>query len=137
MKKKSIICLVLVLVLACMALTACGGGSGEKADPTLESWMAEHPEEMDEVEVEEGMEVSFEGNNLIYKYDLSTLDGVTEETANSDVLIDALKDGLANEEETFKGVASDLEEETGITGISVTVIYTFGETVLVEQTFTN
>ena len=99
--------------------------------------MAEHPEEMDEVEVEEGMEVSFEGNNLIYKYDISTLDGVTEETANSDVLIDALKEGLANEEETFKGVASDLEEETGITGISVTVIYTFGETVLVEQTFTN
>jgi hypothetical protein len=134
MKKKSIICLVLVLALACLALTACGG---EKADPTLESWMAEHPEEMDEVEVEEGMEVSFEGNNLIYKYDISTLDGVTEETANSDVLIEALKDGLANEEETFKGVASDLEGETGITGISVTVIYTFGETVLVEQTFTN
>ena len=131
--KKSIILLV-VLMVACLALTACGGGGSAKAEPTLESWMAEHPEEMDDVEVEEGMEVSFDENTLIYKYDLSVLD-LDEETAKSDVLIDALKDGLAQEADTFNNVASSLESETGIDGITVRVIYTFKDTVLVEQTF--
>lgn len=132
MKKKSIILLV-VLMVACLALTACGGGA-TKADPTLESWMAEHPEEMDDVEIEEGMEVSFEENTLVYKYDLTVLE-IDEETATSDVLIEALEEGLAQEEDTFLGVADSLESETGIDGITVKVIYTYGDTVLVEKTF--
>ncbi len=138
MKKKSIIVLFVVLLVACLAMTACGGNGGSdtpKEEPTLESWMAEHPEEMDEVEVEEGMEVSFDKNNLIYTYDLSVLD-VDEETAKSETMIEALTEGLENESDTFLGIIDSLESETEITGITVTVIYTFKGDVLVEKTYT-
>ncbi len=145
MKKRSTICLLLVLVMACMALTACGGsgsnsGGSESTEPekevTLETWIADHPEEMDSVEIEDGMEVLFEGNNLIYKYDLIVLD-IDAETAKSDTMIEALTEALDEQADTFKGVASDLEEATEITGITVTVIYTYDGEVLVEKTFTN
>ena len=136
--KKSII-IFIILMVACLALTACGGGSTPASDntpdPTLESWMAEHPEEMEDVEEEEGMEILFEGNTLIYKYDITVL-GIDEETATSDEAIAIFEQGLDDQEETFKNVASSLEKQTGISGIEVKVVYTFGDTVLIEKTFT-
>ena len=137
MKKKSIICLLLVFLVACLMLTACGGSGGGTNEPeevTLESWMADHPEEMEQVEVEEGMEVSFDKNNLIYTYDLSVLD-VDEESAKSETMIEALTEGLEGATDTFNGIIDDLESETEITGITVTVIYTYKGTVLVEKTY--
>ena len=140
MKKKSIICLLLVFLVACLMLTACGGNGGgnggtdEPEEVTLESWMADHPEEMEQVEVEEGMEVSFDKNNLIYTYDLSVLD-VDEESAKSETMIEALTEGLEGATDTFNGIIDDLESETEITGITVTVIYTYKGTVLVEKTY--
>ncbi len=139
MKKKSIIVLFVVLLVACLAMTACGGNGGSdtpKEEPTLESWIAEHPEEMDEVEVQDGMEVSFDKNNLIYTYDISVIEGVTEENAKSETMIESLTEGLENESDTFMGIIDSLESETEITGITVTVIYTFKGDVLVEKTYT-
>ena len=136
MKKKSIICLLLVFLVACLMLTACGGGgSNEPEEVTLESWMADHPEEMDQVEVEDGMEVTFEKNTLVYTYDLSVLDGVDEATATSETMIEALTQGLEEADGTFMGIIDDLQEETEIEGISIKVVYTFHDTVLVEKTF--
>ena len=109
--------------------------ANEPEEVTLESWMADHPEEMEQVEVEEGMEVSFDKNNLIYTYDISVLDGVTEENASSETMIEALTEGLEGATDTFNGIIDDLESETEITGITVTVIYTYKGTVLVEKTF--
>lgn len=81
------------------------------------------------------MEVSFDNNNLIYTYYLSVLD-VDEETAKSETIIEALTDGLENESDTFLGIIDSLESETDLTGITVTVIYTFKGDVLVEKTYT-
>ena len=53
--KKSIICLLLLAV--CLALTACGGksnNSAAEAEPTLEKWMAEHPEQLKGVQSADG-----------------------------------------------------------------------------------
>ena len=139
--KKSIICLLLLLLAVCLALTACGGKSNNSAaepeEPTLEKWMAEHPEQLKGVQSADGLEYSFKKNTLIYKYDLSITNAqLSEEVAKSDIMKKALEDGITNGEDTFKGIIDNLEKNTGISGINVEIIYTWKDTVLVDRFIT-
>ena len=134
MKKKALMSLLLVFVMIMSLMaTAC------KSEPkTIEEYINNDKEAMQEVQDAAdtaGLTVSFSGNDVIYTYDLSTIDGATEEVLKSDIMIEQLTSALDSTGETFMGLCKQLEEESKIEGVHIVINYTYGDEVLVTKTF--
>ena len=161
MKKKSLLVLLFAFVLSvAMLMTACGGGQKESAKPddnvgkqeqqnaepetttaamTLEDYLNQHADIKQsaiQAAEEQGVAVEFKGNELIYYFDLSKIDGYTEELAKSESIIAALESALIDGKQTFGEVSRDMEKATGITGVVTVVQYAWGDEVLVNKSFT-
>lgn len=130
MKNRKLISgLIIVMVLA---MTVLFTGCGEPAN--LEEWInsdSEATETLENMSTDE-LDVTVEGNTLVYTYtypqviDASLTDAVTQQ----------LEDTIDNSAATFTSVADMLEEESGIDGISVKVVYLNGDgSELLNKTF--
>ena len=127
--RKLVTGLLIVMLLAMTTLfTACGGPAN------LEEWIASNSEAsatLEELSTNE-LEVTVEENTLVYTYtypqviDSSLVDAVSQQ-------LDAT---ITDNAATFTGLADTLEEESGISGITVKVIYLNGDgTELLNKTF--
>lgn len=119
MKKKTLLTsLLVILMMAVMIVfTGCGGGP-----ETLEEYInndAEAQEEIDALAESSGMEISIKGNTLtyVYSYDQAFDEAMIEQMAAQ---FESTMESMAS---TFEGVATTLEEETGIEDITVKVLY--------------
>ena len=85
MKKKGLISLLMAFVMSLSLMaTACNS-----APKTIEEYINNDKEAMEEVQDAadtSGLEVSFSENDVIYTYDLSKIDGATEEVIKSDMV---------------------------------------------------
>ena len=161
MKKKSLLVVLFAFVLCMgMLLTACGGGQKESAKPddnagkqeqqnvepetttaamTLEDYLNQH-EDIKQSAIqaaeEQGVTVVFKGNELYYYFDLSKVEGYTEELAKSEAIAEALDDALTKGKQTFGEVSRDMEKATGVTGVVTVVQYAWGDEILVSRSFT-
>ena len=142
MKKKSLIVMLIMAVLAAMCLTACG----EKEPPTLESYMNDHPDMQAEIDEQlgadelKGVTVEFSGNEMIYTYDMASRGDVTEEFAKSEEAKKLLDDGLANQADAFKSTANTVLQEvrtdgTEIEKVTIVVNYVYGDYQITTATF--
>ena len=105
---------------------------------TIEEYVKNDADAMEEVQSaadSAGLEVSFSGNDVIYTYDLSSLDGVTEDVIKSDLMIEQLTSALESTSDTFAGLCKELEEQSKIEGVQIVVNYTYGEETIVTKTF--
>ena len=84
---------------------------------------------------EAGMEVSIEGNMVVYSYDIAQIDSVTEEIALGENTRLSLMEGIAENKDTFNGIRTKLETETGIRNITIRVIYKYNGDILVTKDF--
>ena len=136
MKKKTLLLFLIATVISAMFFTACG-----KEEPlTLEKYCQEHPDvqaNIDEAMTGTNVVVEIRENEILYNFDLSKMDGYTEELVRSDAIISALDEALSAAGPTFGGIAKSIEESTEISGISTTVNYQWGDEVLVTKTFTS
>ena len=145
MKKKSLLALLMIMMLAsALFMTACGGsdssggGSGSAAPQTLEEYAKQNADvqkSIDEATAGSDVEVAIKGNEVIYTFELSKMEGYTEEVANDPEVVENLQSALNNAGSTFGGIAWSLEEATGIGNITVTVTYTYNGETLAEKTF--
>lgn len=137
MKRRNLIALFMMLaVLTAMCFTACGS----KEPPTLEKYVQDNPEVQESIDAAVGdsnVGVEIKGNEIVYTFDLASMQQFTEETAKSDDVIKALDDALTAASGTFGGISKSMEEATEIEGISTIVNYTWGDEVLVTKTFTS
>ena len=133
MKRKGLIALLISLVMMLSVFTtACGGPK------TIEEYVKndkEAQEQLDKVAENQGLAVDITGNDVVYTYDISSIDGVTEEIGTSDLMKDQLASALDNVSDQFVGLCKQLEEESKITGVQIIINYTYGDTVLVTKTF--
>lgn len=133
MKKKGLIALLISLVMMLSVFTtACGGPK------TIEEYVKndkEAQEQLDKVAENQGLAVEITGNDVIYTYDISSIEGVTEEVGTSDLMKDQLASALDSVSDQFVGLCKQLEEESKITGVQIIINYTYGDTVLVNKTF--
>ena len=156
MKKKSLLILLLILTL-CVSLfmTACGGSSSsdsaapsdtaeeaeevvEETEKTLEDMNAEEnflDDITDESGEMNGVAISFEGNDVIYTYDFSKTEGVTEEAMKDPTVVNSLQEALETGASDFVDMVKQLESQTGITGVRVVVNYTWEDDILCTATF--
>lgn len=137
MKKRILLVVFMIAaVLSAMVFTSCGS----KEPMTLEKYVKDNPDvesSIEEATGNSGVEVLIQGNDIIYNFDLSNMEQFTEESAKSDEVITALTDALAAASGTFGGISKQIEDATEIQGIKTTVNYTWGDEVLVTQTFTS
>ena len=109
------------------------------AEYTLEEFVEVNPDARLQIQQSvEGTNVSVyvSSNELIYKYDLSQTEGMTEEAAKDSEVIEALEDTLDSGDNRFIELCQSLENDTGIKGITVKVLYTFGDEKLISRTYT-
>lgn len=130
MKNRKLISgLIIVMILA---MTALFTGCGEPA--TLEEWISSDSDAtatLEQMSTDE-LDVTVEGNTLVYTYtytqviDANLVDAVSQQ----------LEDTINNSASTFTSVADMLEEESGIDGVNVKVVYLNGDgTELLNKTF--
>ena len=135
MKKRTLILFLMITVLSVMCFSACG-----KETMTLEKYVADHPEmqtSIDDAMAGSNVVVEIKENDIIYSFDLSTMDGYTEELAKDEKVITAITDALAAAGGTFGNISKTVEDSTEIKGITTTVNYMWKDEVLVTQTFTS
>lgn len=143
MKKKSIFILLLIMAMtASVFMTACSksskGGSKTSEPETLEQYAVSNPDvqkSIDEATSDSDVEVEIKGNDVIYSFELSKMEGYTEDVATDPAVVENLQKALDNAGPTFGGIAKTLEDATGISGIHVIVKYTFNGEELATQTF--
>ena len=82
-----------------------------------------------------GLDVTYSGNDIIFTYDLSSLEDVTEEVIKSDIMLEQLTSDLDSEGETFGDMCKKLEEQSGIEGIQIVIKYTYGDETIITKTF--
>lgn len=132
MKRKGLFAVLLSLVLI-IAMTACNS-----SPKTIEEYINKDKEAQEQVQQaadQAGLTVDFKGNDVIYTYDLSSIENVTEEVIKSDIMVDQLTSTLESTGDTFSGLCKQLEEESKIEGIQIVVNYTYGDEVIVTKTF--
>lgn len=133
MKRKGIAALVLSLIMMMSVFTACSS-----SPKTIEEYINSDNEAQQQVQDAAdaaGLNVEFSGNDVIYTFDISTIDGVTEEVGKSDIMIDQLGSALSSQSSTFVGLCGQLEDESKIEGVQIVITYTYGDEVLVTKTF--
>ncbi len=137
MKKRTLTAILMIAaVITAMFFTACGG----KEAMTLEKYVKDNPdvsESIDSAAGDSNVNVEIKGNEIIYTFDLSTMEQFDEETAKSDDIKTALEQGLEGAAGTFGNISKTIEDSTEIQGISTTVKYTWGDEVLIEKTYTS
>lgn len=136
MKKRTLIVFLVMAVISALCFTACGG----KETMTLEKYVKDNPDiqkSIDSAMTDSNVVVEIKENDISYTFDLSKMDGYTEELAKSDAIIKALDEALGAAGGTFGGIAKSIEEQTKITGITTTVNYTWGDEQLVTKTFSS
>jgi hypothetical protein len=137
MKKRTIISLILTFALMCaMILSSCGGGKAK----TIEDYINGSPEAQEQIQKaadESGTVVTYSGNDMVYSFDISGVEGMTEEIATSGSMADSLNSLLDSANDRYVELCSSLEEEANIEGVTITVNYMYGETVVVTRTFTS
>ena len=112
MKKKILIVAVLAIAVMMTLFTGCS-----KKEATLESFVKDHPSEQTALEEltkdDPNAKIEFEGNimRIIYKVEDA---GISKDVLDS--AMEMMKD-------TFKGIASDLSNSTGIKGIQIEIVY--------------
>ena len=160
MKKKSLLVLLFAFVLSmAMLMTACGGGSQKDSakqdnntgnieeqqteEKTTELTLEEYAKTSQEIKEavenaaeESGMTVAFKGNELHYIYDLSEVEGYSEDLVKSEAVASLLESALMDSKQVFGNVCVELENETGIKGITTVVEYNWKGDVILSKSFT-
>jgi predicted RND superfamily exporter protein len=133
MKRKSLIALLLTIVMSLSVFaTSCS------KPKTIEEYVAKDKEASEQVQKAAdtaGLTVSFEENDVVYTYDLASIENVNEEVIKSDMMKEQLASALDSTTDTFVGLCKQLEEESKIEGVQIVVNYTYGDEIIITKTF--
>ena len=126
--------MLILAVFSTMVLTACGGSK------SLEQYVADNPEmqkSIDSAKEGSNVEIKIEDNEITYIFDLSKMDGYSEDIVKDEEVISSLETSLISSAPTFGGISKQLEEQTKVKGITTTVNYTWEDEVLITKSFTS
>lgn len=127
---------MIMALITSLCFTACGS----KEEMTLEKFCADNPEvqeSIDQAMADSNVLVEIKENAIIYTFDLSKMDGYTEEIAKSDVVKENLTTALDAAAGKFGNISKSVEESTEIQGISTVVNYNWIDENIVTRTFTS
>ena len=127
---------IMALLLAVSALLLAGCVS---KPANLEEVIASDEEIGSELETtakNAGMTVEVKGNEIIYTYDLASIEGTTEDDIRDEDMLSVLESSIDSARSSYIDVCKSLEKKTGFTGIKMTINYNYGNETLITKTFT-
>jgi len=138
MKGKRILAILIAITMAAaMLLTGCG----KKDEATLESYVNDNEEVKEQLDEavssneQNGLKIEIQGNDIVYTFDLSAVDGFTDELAKDSAVKEQLEKGMEEHAEDFKKVASEMTSTTELKGIRVIVNYVYKDEVIATGTY--
>lgn len=135
-KRKSLYTILLGMLLSFgMLFTACAEKPG-----TIEELVNSNADVQQEIQTaaeNAGMTVEIKGNEIIYSYDLASIEGATEDALKDEAMIKSLQSSLDEQKPVFTKLCKDIESEAEISGVTATVNFTYNGETLVTKTFTS
>ena len=137
MKRKPLILFVASSLIS--ALLMCGCSEKPKEPETLEEMISSSSEVADILENDksEGVSVEVKGNEVTYTCDISSLEGLPSDILDNEDLKKNFEASIDSQASSFQKTCASLEEKTGLSGISVNVVYTYDGQEYVRRTFTS
>lgn len=132
MKNKKL-SLILVAVLLMSLFTACAS-----KPKTLEQYLQKDTKSMEQIQEiaqQSDMEVEISENTITFTYDLTAIDGLTKDVAQSDEFKTTLDTELSKQASTFEGLCKQIGDAAKVENTQMTVKYTYEGEAIVEQTF--
>lgn len=137
-KFKSPVTLVLsVLTITALLLTGC---SKDSAPKTVESIVNSNEDVATTIKGaadESGVKVDIKDNTITYTYDISSVDGITEEMIGDENFVKSLETSIAGQKTSLANICTSIEEKTGIEGVVVNVVYSYGDKEVVSTSVTS
>ena len=125
---------VVVLLIAALGLLA-----GCSHSDSLEDYVRDHKdifEEVSHLSSSSDFDVKIEDNRMTCFYDISGLEDMTEEVALHETTKRTLEKALDDKTDNYVELCKTLSDDTGIDGIEVVIVYTYGDTTIAERTYT-
>ena len=124
-----------MLAIVALLLSGC---SGNKTPDTIESLVNSDEELATSIQKQAeavGCDMDIKDNIITYTFDISTVDGITEELIRSDEFVESLKASIESQDEALSEFCKSVEKETDVEGVVLNVIYKFGDKEIVSSTF--
>lgn len=125
-----------MLMTASLLMTGCA-----KSEPkTLEDIVStdeEVAEEINKGAADSGIQVDIKDNTVTYTYDISSVEGVTDEMIEDEEFVQSFQKSLDSQASAFADVCASLEKKTGISGVLVNVVYLYGDKEIAKSTYTS
>ena len=136
MKKRSIIALIMIMSMALgLMLSSCA-----QKPTSLEDYVKTNKdvkEQIDSAATDKGMLVEIKENAITYTYDLAKAEGANAESLKDPAVQESLVSLLDSGKDQFVNSCKQLESTTGLSGISITVTFTYEGEELATRTFTS
>lgn len=129
------IALIGIFIMLCATFTSC-----VSKPTTVEELINSNKEiaaELTSSHDNSGMTTEIKGNEIIYSYDLSGVEGATEENLKEKSMLKILNSTLDGQADSFTNVCKQIEEESEISGVTAIVNYTYKGEVLATKTFSS
>ena len=129
------IALLGMLILLCLAFTSC-----VSKPTTVEELINSNEEIAGQLATSSdssNMTLEIKGNEIIYSYDLSGIEGATEENLKDEAMIKILQTTLEDQAAAYAAVCKNIEKSSEIRGVTATVNYTYKGEVLATKTFSS
>ncbi|MBQ6623705.1 MAG: DUF4854 domain-containing protein [Mogibacterium sp.] len=129
------IALIVIFIMLCATFTSCVSKPATVEE--LINSNKEIAEELTSSHDNSGMTTEIKDNEIIYSYDLSGVEGATEENLKEKSMLKILNSTLDGQADSFTNVCKQIEEESEISGVTATVNYTYNGEVLATKTFSS
>lgn len=135
--KKFATVLISVLTVSTLILVSC---TKESEPKTVESLIKSSDEVATMIQggaSDAGVNVDIKDNAITYSYDMSNVDGVTEEMIANEDFLNSIKTSLDSQKTSNGGICKTIEEKMGIEGVTIKVIYSYGDKELASAEYTS
>lgn len=135
--KKSITVLLSALTVAALLFVGC---TKEPEPKTVESIVSSNDDVASTIQSgasEEGVNIDIKENTITYSFDISNIDGVTEELLEDEDYIKSLEDSIDEQKDLHANVCKKIEEKADIEGVIVNVLYTYKGKEVAGASFTS
>ena len=135
--KKATTVFISVLTVTAMLLAGCTKESEPKTVETIVNSNDDIASTIKGAADDSGVKVDIQGNTITYSYDISSVDGITEEMIGDEDFVKSLETSLGAQKSSLANVCTSIKEKKKIEGVVVKVIYSYGDKEIVSTTVTS
>lgn len=135
--KKFVAVFVSTLTVAALLLVGC---TKEGEPRTVESIVSSNDDVAATIQNgadEAGVNIDIKDNTISYSYDISIVDGVTDEMIEDEDFIKSIETSIGVQKNSLAKVCKTIEKKANIEGVIINVLYTYNDKEVAGASFTS